>query len=152
MIEYLYGEWLCEIPVQNDSDIWLFRCGHTPEKGYEIYGVWAGFNSSTKMFNRNVISLSRLAGQKLHLLYPVYTPDGIQSRLGYERGAKQQVKRVMQIDLKPLPPGTYYIQYVVEDMFLRRIPMEWVAVQWDGERLTLADDAVWEGTVSLRWE
>ena len=55
----------------------------------------------------------------------------------------------MNIETTPLPPGTYYIQYTVVDMFMRRIPMEMVEVRWDGEDLTLADQSQWEGTVRL---
>ena len=56
------------------------------------------------------------------------------------------------VDTRTIPPGTYLIQYVVEDMFTRRIPMEGVKVTWDGQRLSLAEGETWEGTVSLRWE
>ena len=60
--------------------------------------------------------------------------------------------RALMVDTRTIPPGTYLIQYVVEDMFTRRIPMEGVKVTWDGQRLSLAEGETWEGTVSLRWE
>ncbi|MBR2529380.1 MAG: hypothetical protein IKE58_13045 [Blautia sp.] len=152
LIEYVYGECLYEIPVQVDMNIWRFRCGYAKEKGYEIYGVWEGYNSSSNMFNRNVVSLASMAGQTYRLLYPILnTRTGLQGG-DYEYSESQTITRVLPVESKPLPPGTYYIEYVVEDMFMRRIPMERVAVHWDGSILTLAEDAVWEGTETLRWK
>ena len=150
MIEYIYGECLYEIPVQIDSEKKVFRCGYTPEKGYEIYGVWAGFDSSTIMFNRNVTSLAKMAGQEYCMLYPVYQPDsGSQSGIN-ERSDPRKLPRALAIKGEPLPPGTYYIQYVAEDMFMRRHPMQEVKVNWDGSRIRLADGTEWEGTVKLQ--
>ncbi len=152
MIEYTYGECLYEIPVQIDSDVWLLRCGYTPEKGYEIYGVWSGFNSSTKMFNRNVTSLSKMAGQSYRMLYPICDLENRKQLNEYQQSSAQRMPRTLYVENRPIPPGTYYIQYVVEDMFLRRIPMDGVKVIWDGETLSLAEGETWEGTVSLYWE
>lgn len=151
MIEYVYGECLYEIPVQIDSEVWLFRCGYTPEKGYEVYGVWSGFNSSTNMFNRNVTSLSKMSGQSYRMLYPICDLRTRKELDGYRTSAAQKMTRALKVESRPLPPGTYYIQYVVEDMFNRRIPMEGVKVVWNGEKLLLADGEKWEGTVQLRW-
>ena len=152
MIENIHEESLYEIPVQIDSDIWRFRCGYLPEKGYEIYGVWEGYNSSSNQFNRNVVSLSSMVGQTYRLLYPIM--DMVTDLQGgeYEYSEPQTITRVLPVEIRPLPPGTYYIQYVVEDMFMRRIPMEKVEVHWDGEQLTLAEGAVWEGTEKLQWK
>jgi hypothetical protein len=41
---------------------------------------------------------------------------------------------------------------MVEDMFMRQIPMDWVEVYWDGENLTLAEGESWEGTEELHWK
>ena len=152
LIEHVYGESLCEIPIQIDSDIWRLRCGYTPENGYEIYGVWEGYNSSSNMFNRNVVSLSNMAGQDYRLLYPILDTNTELQGGEYEYSETQTITRVLPIESRLLPPGTYYIQYVVEDMFMRRIAMDRVEVHWDGEKLSLAEGAVWEGTETLRWE
>ena len=149
MIEYIYGECLYEIPVQIGVDKWLLRCGYTPAKGYEIYGVWSGFNTSTKMFNRNVTSLSKMAGQDYCMLYPVFEPGKDRQEGLSERGETHRLPRALRIETRPLPPGTYFIQYVVEDMFMRRLPIPEVKVIWDGEQMRLADDAEWEGTLKL---
>ena len=152
LLEYVYGECLYEIPVQVDMNVWRFRCGYTKEKGYEIYGVWEGYNSSSNMFNRNVVSLPSMVGQTYRLLYPIVnTQTGLQGG-EYDFSESQTVTRVLPVEEKLLPPGTYYIEYVVEDMFMRRIPMERVEVHWDGSTLTLAENAVWDGTETLRWK
>ena len=149
MIEYMYGECLYEIPVQIGTDKWVFRCGYTPEKGYEIYGVWAGFDASTMLFNRNVTSLSKLTGQDYCLLYPIFDPEHPNQGGTNERGETRRLPRALSIETKPLPPGTYYIQYTVVDMFMRKLPIREVEVFWDGEQMRLADGVTWEGTVRL---
>ena len=149
MIEYIYGEIQYEIPVQIDAEKWVFRCGYTPEKGYEIYGVWAGFDSTTMLFSRNVTSLSKLAGQDYCLLYPIFDPEHQNQGNVYERSETRRMPRALSIETKPLPPGTYYIQYTVVDMFMRKHAIPEVKVTWDGEKLRLAEDAEWEGTVRL---
>jgi len=149
MIEYIYGEILYEIPVQIGTDKWVFRCGYTPEKGYEIYGVWAGFDSTTMLFSRNVTSLSKLAGQDYCLLYPIFDPEHPNQGGANERSEPRRMPRALSIETEPLPPGTYYIQYTVVDMFMRKHPIQEVKVTWDGEKMRLADDAEWEGTVRL---
>ena len=149
MIEYMYGECLYEIPVQIGGDKWVFRCGYTPEKGYEIYGVWAGFDATTMLFSRNVTSLSKLAGQDYSMLYPIFEPGTNGQSKTYERSDSQRLPRALSIETKPLPPGTYYIQYTVVDMFMRKQPIQEVQVIWDGKQLRLADGVEWEGTVRL---
>ena len=137
--------------MQVNSDIWRFRCGYSPEKGYEIYGVWEGYNSSSNLFNRNVVSLSSMAGQTYRLLYPILDMATDLQGGEYEYSEPQTITRVLPVENRPLPPGTYYIEYVVEDMFMRRIPMERVEVKWDGENMSLAENVVWEGKATLRW-
>jgi len=39
--------------------------------------------------------------------------------------------------------------YTVVDMFMRKHAIQEVKVTWDGEKLRLAEDAEWEGTVRL---
>lgn len=149
MIEYIYGECLYEIPVQIGADKWVFRCGYTPEKGYEIYGVWAGFDSTTMLFSRNVTSLSKLAGQDYCLLYPIFDPEHPNQGGASERSEPRRLPRALSIETEPLPPGTYYIQYTVVDMFMRKHPIQEVRVTWDGKKMKLAEDAEWEGILRL---
>ena len=41
--------------------------------------------------------------------------------------------------------------YSVMDMFMRIIPMERIELNWDGERMTMAEGTELEGTVRLQW-
>ena len=35
-------------------------------------------------------------------------------------------------------------------MFMRPMPLEWIEIHWDGEKMTLPEDFVWEGEEELR--
>ena len=48
----------------------------------------------------------------------------------------------------PLPEGTYYLDFAVEDMFLRILPVGRAEMYWDGEKVTVAEGS-WEGTLTL---
>jgi len=43
---------------------------------------------------------------------------------------------------KLLPAGTYYLEYEIEDMFLRPTVLERIEMHWDGTSLTFPEDAV----------
>jgi len=83
------------------------------------------------------------------MLYPVFQPQGGMQSAIYERSDSGRLPRALTIETKPLPPGTYYIQYTVVDMFMRKNPIQEVEAVWDGENLRLADGADWEGTIRL---
>ena len=154
---YLYN-----IPVQIGTSTLYFRCGRSYNTSkserifgagdvdrsseYEIYGVWEGYDSDTSVINRNVTSLSQLAGQEFTLLYPVLTGAGV---TGYETSTPQTIYRALDIEEIPLEPGTYYLEYEICDMFMRGVVSSRAKMNWDGEDFTLAEDAVWDGTLSL---
>ena len=43
---------------------------------------------------------------------------------------------------KLLPAGTYYLEYEIEDMFLRPTVLERIEMHWDGISLTFPEAAV----------
>jgi len=43
---------------------------------------------------------------------------------------------------KLLPAGNYYLEYEIEDMFLRPTVLERIEMHWDGTSLTFPEDAV----------
>lgn len=47
-----------------------------------------------------------------------------------------------------LPPGTYYIQFAVYDLFMRPMRMQMVEMKWDGEHVQIQGEP-WEGTETL---
>ena len=60
--------------------------------------------------------------------------------------------RTLRILPTTLPAGTYYLEYIIMDIFQRTMPMDRIEVYWDGEKLTMAEGAEWEGTVRLAWD
>ena len=55
----------------------------------------------------------------------------------------------MYLEDKPLPPGTYYMQYIVYDMFMRPMPMETIEAEWTGDSMIMPEDYSWEGVEEL---
>ncbi len=142
--------YLGSVPIRIGTDKWFLRYGYfLDEKRYVVYGLWDGYETDSGQFNRNVKSLSQLAGQEYSLLYPVYITD-YEASNQFETAAPQTILRSMRIEDKAVAPGTYYIQYVVYDMFMRPMPMEWIEIQWDGQKPKLPDDFTWEGEEILR--
>ena len=100
------------------------------------------------MFNRNVVQLSQIAGQEFRLLYPI-DGTGENGKTRYETSDPLTMYRSLQITAEPLDPGTYYLDYWVEDLFMRRLDMERVEVYWDGENVTTVT-VDWSGTTTLQ--
>ena len=141
--------YLGSIPIQIGTEQWFLRYGYFgAEDHYTVYGLWAGYETDSKLFNRNVKSLSQMAGQEYSLLYPVYTSD-YEKLTNFSVAEPQTLYRAMLLEDRLLPPGTYYIQYMVYDMFMRPMPLEWIEFEWDGEHIAFPDDFAWEGTEEL---
>ncbi len=145
MLKALYN-----IPIRIDNEDCVLRCGFDPQTddGFTIYGLWEGYDADSGVFNRNVIPLSQLAGREFTLLYPV---DGTREKgqTVYDMSEMMEVYRSLEVKLQVLPEGTYYMEYWVEDMFKRDMPVGRVEVYWDTNQLTLADPDSWQGTVTL---
>ena len=142
-------DYLGNIPVQIDTEHWNLRCSYRGETGeYTVHGLWEGFDSDSDMFNRNVSSLAKLAGQDFQPVYPVY--DGPFSPWSqYVSGESMPVYRNLEVTDEPLPPGTYYLEYLVYDLFLRPMPMEWIRMEWDGNTASFPELEKWEGEEKL---
>ena len=146
---------LYNIPVQIGTDDRFLRCGRTDpfdsedKHEYEVYGVWEMFDDNSQMTNRNVITLPQLAGQEYRLIAPMDLPTG---QVKYMiSGPSGRLFRVLDVVEKPLPTGTYYMEYEIEDMFMRRFVTERFEISWDGEKMTVPDDYVWDGNITLTW-
>lgn len=161
VMEYLgqggvVSEYLYNIPVQIGTDTCFLRCGRTIVNTYDdeqpsivtyqVYGVWTGYNESTEMTNRSVKSLSQVAGQEFRLLYPV-DPSG--SRYHFSR--KMTMYRAMEVKEVTLAAGTYYLEYEVDDMFMRPSLLERIELHWDGKNITFPDGFSWEGKTRLKF-
>jgi len=144
---YPGGTSLCEVPIRIDTDIWKLRIGLSTQGEYEVYGVWDGSEYAGERFARNVKTLAQVAGQSYQLLYPV-TDAG---ETYFKAGQPQTMYRSLEIGKTELPAGTYYIEYIIVDMFQRWIPMDRIELNWDGTKLTMAEGTEWDGTVRLEW-
>ena len=126
------------------------RCSYNAyDDIYTVYGVWAGFDLQTGMFNRNVRSLAQLAGRELTLIFPINEPGEFDID-DYYIGKTMKLYRVMEMSSEPLPEGDYYIEYEIYDLFMRPMPMEKVKIHWDGTNVILADGYTWEGEELLK--
>ncbi|MBQ7372101.1 MAG: hypothetical protein IJW67_09540, partial [Blautia sp.] len=141
-------EILINIPVQIGTETSILRCGYNIEGEYTIYGVWEGYDMDSNIANRNVKSLSQLAGQEYSLLYPVVRTEQT-GTTRYESSEPQTMYRSLEIKEEALPAGTYYLNYWARDMFMRHLPIGRVEMKWDGETLSLSSEEAWEGTVTL---
>ena len=137
------------IPVRLGSDIHLLRCTmDIINKELEIEGLWEGYNTDGKMFDRSIKSLSEVAGQEYTLLYLIDNADS-NGRVQFEASAPMTMYRALDIRPKDLPAGTYYLDYWVEDMFLHPMYVGRIGLNWDGRKVSLLPDEEWEGTMTL---
>ena len=113
-----------------------------------MYGLWEGYDSHSEMPGRNTRSLSQMAGRDYRLLYPALAPDGSSTGV-FEFSDEMTMYRSLEVGEIELPPGTYYLEYEVEDMFGRSMKLDKVKIQWDGEAFALAEGAVWQGGQKL---
>lgn len=142
--------YLGSIPIQIGNDKWFLRYGYFGEEDrYTVYGLWEGYDADTQLFNRNVKSLSQLAGQEYTVLYPVYNGD-YQTPTEYVAADPQNLYRAMYLEDKPLPPGIYYLQYIVYDMFMRPAYLDVIEAEWTGDSMILPEDFSWEGEIELK--
>ncbi len=156
LVQTNYVEKLYNIPVMIDSKVCMLRCGrHTNyvvDQGesrindYEVYGMWEGYEENSALLNRSVRPLSALTGQEYQLLYPIY------GSADYQFSKALSMYRSLDVQEIPLPPGTYYLQYEIDDVFLRQTFAEMIEIHWDGEKMTFREDMEWEDGdwVSLR--
>ena len=76
MVEPGSINYLGSIPIQIGTEQWYLRYGYFgADDRYTVYGLWEGYDTDSSQFNRNVQSLSQMAGQEYSLLHPVYTSD-----------------------------------------------------------------------------
>lgn len=138
---------LYNIPIMMNSEIWNLRCGYmTASDSYTVYGLWEGFDSDSKAFNRNVQELARTAGCEYRLMYTVDSEDS-GGQPDYEFSRPMTMYKSLYMEDTALPPGTYYMEYVIYDVFMRPMPLERVELYWDGEKLTT--NGAWSGTEIL---
>lgn len=139
---------LINIPIRINGQVWNLRCGFSGKNmHYDVYGLWEGFDSQGKMFNRNVKSLAQFAGQEFRLLYE-QNRDPETGRISYAASEPQRMTRGLIVQEVKLPAGTYEIEFVIDDVFNRSMKLDRVEMEWDGEQMKIRTDG-WEGSETL---
>lgn len=142
---------LYSVPLQIGSEVWNLRCGLNDDKEPEIYGMWEGYDADSSVMNRNVMKMSNFAGQRYRLLYPTEGNEFNDNR-NFEGGEWRNIYLSLRMDIRPLPSGTYYIDYLAMDRFTRPIPLDRITFIWDGTKITFPEDNLWEGALTLKWQ
>ena len=138
---------LYNIPMMVDSELMNMRCVYWFDTAeWEVLGLWEGYDNDSSQFNRNVMSLSKVAGREYNLLYKV-TGDKRASK-PYVLSPTMILYRSMKLEEITLPPGTYYIEFSIFDVFMRPMRMETVELKLDGDTVTIQGDS-WEGSETL---
>ena len=148
---------LYNIPVQISTENQFLRCGrydsydNTGVHEYEVYGVWEKYDDNSQMTNRNVIKLSQLAGQEYRLIAPLEESMKKKEIRYMISGATNRLFRNLDVVEKPLPPGIYFLEYEIDDLFMHQCIVGRFEMRWDGEKITFPDGFVWEGDIEMEW-
>ena len=150
-LKEVFTKKLYNVPVQLDSKTCLLRCGRdinyddegNAKQEYEIYGLWEGYDENSTLLNRSVEPLSKLSGREYRLLYPI---DGTEKsgKTDYQAGEPLTMYRALNVEEIPVPAGTYYLEYEVDDLFMRRTVLERIEIQWDGQNMTFPGAERWD--------
>ena len=138
---------LYNIPVMIGSQAMNMRCVYWFNEGrFEIQGLWEDYDSDSSRFNRNVQSLSALAGREFNLLYTVQGSKE-KGKASYILSEPETIYPVLDVEITTLPPGTYYLSFSLKDILMREMPIDTVEFTWDGQNFTI--NTPWEGTQRL---
>ena len=139
---------LFNIPIMVNSEVMNMRCVRWFDTdSFEVLGIWEGYDNDSSQFNRNVKSLAQMAGQEFNLLYEV--AENKRGTKPFVFSPTMILYRAMTMEETTLPPGTYYIQFVLYDVFMRPMRTELVELAWDGTNIRI-QGAPWEGTEILK--
>ena len=139
---------LFNIPIRLGTETMYLRCAYRQATNrYEVYGVWDGYDANSALMNRNVEPLSQYAGQDFSLLYRIET-EKKNAKTKYEPSETMKMYRALNVEEEILPPGTYYLDYVVYDVFRRPMAMERAEMIWDGESFRMPEGS-WGGEQAL---
>lgn len=123
------------IPVELNKKDSNLRVRYTHKNGkFEVIGAFDGIENGAS--SKGIRKLKN--GDKIHLLYPVYdeTTDE-ELTIVSEEEIVWTGNNV--IDDGELPAGTYYLQYVVTDMFGKVYETDLLEVEYDGDSITYYD-------------
>lgn len=120
---------LYNIPIMINSELANMRCVYWFDKAeYEVLGLWDGYDNDSNEFNRNVMSLSQVAGREYRILHDVV--GGGRNDRPYALGPTMIMYRSLKLEELTLPPGTYYLEFAVYGLFLRPMTLERLKLNW----------------------
>lgn len=136
---------LYDIPIRIGPDQMNLRIGYwtdepeeeEPEYQYKVYGLSQGYSETIGAPTRMVKSLALLEGQEYSLLYPVDLAVQRDDRTRYEPGPDLTMYRGLNVKEIPLPVGTYYCDFVLENCFFCQYRTERLEMFWDGRAFTI---------------
>ena len=150
LIQAEYGNKLYNVPAMIGTEPCVLRCGrrlydenYRKINEYEIYGVWEGYEINSTLLDRSVTPLPEYVGREYRLMYPVDGTEALDSPV-YRFSAPLTMYRALDVAEIPLPTGTYFLEYVIEDVFMRTMTLERIEIHWDGERMTFPEGFRWE--------
>lgn len=152
LIQTDYYSKLYNVPVMINGRTCILRCGRFANYAedpaerineYEIYGLWEGYDAYSTLYNRSVTPLAMFVGQEYQLMYPI-DDAGAGKGTYYKYGEPQTMYRSLMVEEVPLPAGTYYLEYEVTDMYMRKAVLDRIEIQWDGETMTFPQGDAWE--------
>ena len=151
MVENSYYGNVYSIPMQIGTDFWNLRCGYDAKtETFTIYGLWEGYEADSSVMSRNVTDLARYAGRDFRLIYPLDGGKGT-ANTQYEASDRMTMYRSLKVEIMPLEPGTYEIEYVVFDRFNRPITLDRIEMIWDGQKAVFSGLEEWNGEMELVW-
>ena len=150
LVDYDYEDKaLYNIPIQLGAETALLRCGYDlgSDEVYTVYGLWEGYDADSGVYDHNVMQLSQLAGREYSLLYPIDGTGGT-GKTKYVASEPLTMYRSLEMSAQPLPAGTYYFDFWIKDMFMRRLNVDRAEMYWDGEKVTVPEGS-WQGEMTL---
>ncbi len=66
----------------------------------------------------------------------------------YAFSAPKKLNRTVRVEEKPLPAGTYYLEYLFENRLLRSTVLDRIEMYWDGAEWSYPEGFTWEGDIA----
>lgn len=145
-------ERLYDIPIQLNSSLVLLRVSETMTplrlfpSLFEIIGIW----EQSDMPNRISESLTTVSGYEYRPIFPLEKKIG--GKTYYNFGTTQTMPRGIEVLKKPLPAGTYYLEYDITNVVMLHATMDRIEIHWDGKEMTFPEGFTWEGAADLNWD
>ena len=140
-----------DVFIMINGEDYELRCSYDAfaDEPYTVHGLWDGYNLKTGMFNRNIRALSQMSGQEYSLVYSICKKGSHSVGEGYFKGQPQPVYRSLRLKDAQLPDGTYYIEYVIYDLFMRPMYLDWFEMDIIGGTASYPGAEEWKGETEL---